>query len=103
MKLYHTMEEELSVMKSFGSHGILLLLLFLLVGGLFGGILGEALSGLQPGSFMPMLTQHYEIFNIQHVDLNLYIMQINFGVRFAPNLLSIIGIFIALFIYRHVS
>ena len=52
---------------------------------------------------MPMLSQHYEIFNIQNVDLNLYIMQINFGIRFAPNLLSILGIFVALFIYRHVS
>ena len=90
-------------MKSFGSHGVLLLILFLLAGGLLGGILGEVLSGIQLGDLMPMLSQHYEIFNIQNVDLNLYIMQINFGIHFAPNLLSILGIFVALFIYRHVS
>lgn len=90
-------------MKSFGSHGVLLLILFLLAGGLLGGILGEVLSGIQLGNLMPMLSQHYEIFNIQNVDLNLYIMQITFGIRFAPNLLSILGIFVALFIYRHVS
>lgn len=90
-------------MRVFGARGVLLLVLFLLAGGLLGGILGEVLSDVQIGNVMPMLSRHFEIFNIQNVDLNLYIMQVNFGIRFAPNLLSIIGIFIALFIYRHVA
>jgi hypothetical protein len=89
-------------MKSFEGRGVLLCILFLVVGGILGGILGDVLSSVSFGSVLPSLSQHYEIFNIQHVNLNLYVMEIEFGIRFAPNLLSIIGIFVALFIYRHV-
>lgn len=89
-------------MKSFAAHGVLLCILFLTIGGILGGILGDMLSGVSVGSVVPILSQHYEIFNIQHVDINLYVMEIKFGIRFAPNLLSIIGIFVALFIFRHV-
>ncbi len=88
-------------MKSFSSNGTLLFILFLVAGGLLGGVLGDALSGIQLGNLLPMLSQHYEIFNIQHVNVNLYIMEIQFGIRFAPNLLSIFGICIAVFLYRH--
>lgn len=88
-------------MRSFDPHGIVMGILFLVVGGILGGILGDALSGVNLGSIVPSLSRHYEIFNIQHVDLNLYIMEIQFGIRFAPNLLSIIGIILALVIFRH--
>lgn len=79
-------------------------ILFLVVGGILGGILGDAVSGVQIGNvnIMPILSQHYEIFNVQNVEINLYIMELKFGIRFAPNLLSIGGIFLALFIFRHV-
>lgn len=68
-----------------------------------GGILGEALSGIHLGNLMPIISQHYEIFNIQNVDLNLYIMQIKFGIRFAPNILSILGIILAFIIFRRIG
>ncbi|MDU1773184.1 MAG: DUF4321 domain-containing protein [Dialister micraerophilus] len=48
---------------------------------------------------MPYLTQTYEIFNFNDIYLNFAVLQIHFGVRFAPNMLSIIGIFIAWWIY----
>ncbi len=67
---------------------------------MLGGILGDVVSGMHPSNLMPMMYQHYEIFNIQHVDLNLYIMQIQFGIRFAPNMLSILGIIIAFIVFR---
>ena len=87
-------------MKAVGSKGVLFLVLLLVAGGILGGIVGDALAGLNIGSLMPTLIKHYEIFNIQNVQLNLYVMQLSFGIHFAPNLLSIIGILIALFIYR---
>ncbi len=90
-------------MKTFGSHNLLLFVLFLAVGGMMGGILGEALSGIHLGNLMPIISQHYEIFNIQNVDLNLYIMQIKFGIRFAPNILSILGIILAFIIFRRIG
>lgn len=89
-------------MKNFGSHSFLPCILFLAAGGILGGILGDAASG-QLGSFMPIVSQHYEIFNVQHVNLNLYIMQINFGIHFAPNILSILGIILAFFLFRRIQ
>lgn len=89
-------------MKVLGTHGVLLFILFLVVGGILGGILGEILSGVSFGSLMPLLSQHFEIFHIENVNLNLYVMQIQFGIRFAPNLLSIIGIVLAYFIFRRI-
>ena len=83
-------------MKVLGTHSVLLFILFIVVG----GILGELLSHVSFGSLMPLLSQHYEIFNIQNVNLNLYVMQIQFGIHFAPNLLSILGIILAFLIFR---
>ena len=87
-------------LKMVGTHGVGLFILFLVVGGIFGGILGEVLSQASFSSILPMLSQHYEIFNIQNVDLNLYVLELKFGIRFAPNLLSLIGILIAVLIFR---
>lgn len=89
-------------MKTVGSHSFLLFILFLLAGGILGGILGDVASSMHPGNLMPILSQHYEIFNIQNVDLNLYIMQIRFGIRFAPNVLSILGIIVAFIVFRRI-
>lgn len=89
-------------MKSAGYKSIPVLLLFLIVGGILGGIIGEVLSGLSFGSIMLDLVRHYEIFNIHNVTLNLYVMELTLGIHFAPNLLSIIGILVAVFIYRRI-
>lgn len=89
-------------MKSAGYKSIPVLLLFLIVGGILGGIIGEVLSGLNFGSIMPDLVRHYEIFNIHNVTLNLYVMELTLGIHFAPNLLSSIGILVAVFIYRRI-
>ena len=91
-----------NLMKAAGSKGALFLILFLVAGGILGGIIGDVLSSLNIVSIMPALTKHYDIFNIQNVRLNLYILELSFGIHFAPNLLSIIGILGAVFIYRRV-
>ena len=87
-------------MRALGAHGVLLLVLFIVAGGILGGIFGELLSEMNFGNIVPILSQHFEIFNVQNIDLNLYVMQIKFGLRFAPNLLSIIGIIVAFLIYQ---
>ena len=78
-------------MKAAGSKGALFLILFLVAGGILGGIIGDVLSSLNIVSIMPALTKHYDIF-----------LELSFGIHFAPNLLSIIGILGAVFIYRRV-
>ena len=65
-----------------GSRGIFMLLLFLLAG------------------VMPYLVKQYVLIDVSNIRLDLYILTLDFGIRFAPNLLSIIGIFIAAWLFR---
>lgn len=81
-------------------HGFLALLLFLAAGALLGGILGQLLNQISLAGIMPYFTETYEIFNFKDVYLNLAIMQIHFGIRFAPNLISILGILLAAWLYH---
>ena len=78
------------------SKGFFSLLLFLAAGALIGGILGQVLGSANLVGLMPFLTDTYEIFHIQNIALNLGIMQI----RFAPNLISILGILVAWWLYE---
>ncbi len=82
------------------SRGGLTFILFLVAGALIGGILGQLLSGANLIGLMPYLTETFTIFNIKDVLINLGIIQFHFGIRFAPNLISIIGIFIAAWLYK---
>lgn len=82
-------------------HGFGYLLVFLLIGGILGGIAGEALYAVPAlQSIMPALAKHYEIFNIQNVQFNLYVMEVQFGLHLAPNLLSLAGMLLAVLVYR---
>lgn len=72
---------------------------FLAAGALIGGILGQLLGQASLAGIMPYITKPFEIFNFQDIYLNLAIMEIHFGIRFAPNLISILGILIAAWIY----
>ena len=91
-------------MKNLGSHNWLSLFIFLIAGGILGGIVGEALYAVPAlQGVLPALTQHYEIWNIQQIHLNLYLMELQFGIHLAPNLLSIIGILLAGVLFRHIQ
>lgn len=83
-----------------GGHGFLSLLLFLAAGALIGAIIGHLLSQASLAGIMPYLTQTYEIFNFHDIYLNLAILELHFGIRFAPNLISILGILVAAWIYH---
>jgi len=75
--------------------------LFVVVGAILGGLLGElmrqvdALSGL-----IPYLVTTYPVLDIQPFTINLYVIQLTIGLSFAPNLMSILGIVLALFLFR---
>ena len=91
-------------MKNLGSHNWLSLFIFLIAGGILGGIVGEALYAVPAlQGVLPALTQHYEILNIQQIHLNLYLMELQFGIHLAPNLLSVIGILLAGVLFRHIQ
>lgn len=91
-------------MKTPGSHSLLFFFIFLIVGGILGGIVGEALYAVPAlKGILPTLTQHYEILNIQNIHLNLYLMELQFGIHLAPNMLSIIGVILAAILFRHLQ
>lgn len=78
-----------------GARGILMLILFLFVGAILGGVLGEVLSSVSLAGIMPFLVKQYVLLDVSGVHLNLFILEIDFGIRFAPNLLSVLGILLA--------
>jgi len=75
--------------------------MFVVIGAVLGGILGElmkeitALSGL-----VPYLVQTYTIIDLNPVHINLYVIQLSFGFVFAPNLMSVLGVLLAVFLFR---
>jgi hypothetical protein len=81
--------------------GILVLLLFLLTGALLGGLLGEVLAGSSALSeIAPYLVKKYTIFEMAPASINLFVAQIKLGLVLQPNLISVLGIIIALFLFR---
>ena len=91
-------------MKTPGSHSLLFFFIFLIVGGILGGIVGETLYAVPAlKGILTALKQQYEILNIQNIHLNLYLMELQFGIHLAPNMLSIIGVILAAILFRHLQ
>ena len=83
------------------TRGLLVLLLFLLTGALIGGLLGEAIAGSASlAGISPYLVKKYTIFEMAPASINLFVMQIKMGFILQPNLISVIGIVIALYLFR---
>lgn len=88
-------------MAKFGGHGYGMAILFVVIGAILGGILGQLLTGVEAvSSFMPYLVNTFPVFDTQAFTINLYVIQLTLGLAFAPNLMSILGIVLALIIFR---
>ncbi len=76
-------------------------ILFVVVGAILGGILGELMRQVELFSgIVPYLVTTYPVFSIQPFTVNLYVIQLTLGLSFAPNLMSILGIVLAVFLFR---
>lgn len=76
-------------------------ILFLVTGAIIGGILGELINGSTVFVGMaPYLVKSYPIVDVPPMTLNLYVIRLVIGFGFYPNLVSILGIVIAGFLYR---
>ena len=75
--------------------------LFLITGAVLGGILGELIagSGLMAG-LAPYLIKHFPIFDMPPVTVNLYVIKLVVGFAVYPNLVSILGMIIAIVLFR---
>jgi hypothetical protein len=76
-------------------------LLFFLAGAIIGGLLGELIAGSPALSGLaPYLAKKYIIFDMSPANINLFIAQIKFGFTLQPNLISVLGVVIAMFLCR---
>ncbi|MCL2383179.1 MAG: DUF4321 domain-containing protein [Oscillospiraceae bacterium] len=78
---------------------IWILIVFLLAGIVIGGLLGEIASNVD---FLWWLAYGQEFGLGPPVELNLSVITITFGVMFKINIASIIGMGLAIFIYRKI-
>ncbi len=78
---------------------IWILILFILSGLVIGGLLGELAGRVD---FLWWLSYGQSFGLTSPVELNLSIVQITFGLMFKINIASIIGLIIAIIIYRKV-
>ncbi len=78
---------------------IWILILFLLCGIVVGGLLGDLASKV---SFLSWLSYGEEFGLATPIELNLNVIRLTFGLMFKINISSIIGIVLAIFIYKKI-
>ncbi len=84
-----------------GGRGVGFCILFLMVGAVIGGVLGELLRSVDAlQSFVPYLVSTHPILNLAPFTLNLYVMSFTLGFSLSLNIMSILGLLIALYLFR---
>ena len=80
-----------------------MLLLFLIIGAVFGGIIGEFISSADSlGTWSPYLVKTFLILDVPPVSINLYVVRFMLGFALQPNLISILGMIAAFFLFKRV-
>lgn len=88
-------------MAKFGGRSNGLCVLYVVIGAILGGLLGELIkmSDMLVG-VAPYLVTTYPVFDMSPVTVNLYVLQFSFGLSFAPNLMSVLGVVLAVYLFR---
>lgn len=78
-----------------------MLILFVITGAVFGGIIGEIIRDVPVFSgIAPYLVQTYPIIDLSPVLINLYVVKFSFGFALHPNVISILGVILATFLFK---
>jgi len=78
-----------------------LLLFFVLLGGLFGGLVAEILRAVAPtGPISTLFLGNLTLGITNPITIDLYLLTFTLGAAVKVNLLSVIGILMGLYIYR---
>ena len=81
----------------------LMLLLFILVGGLLGGVLGEILRVLTPpGTVQNIFAKAVMPGLDPPLTVDLVMLKLTFGFLLKMNLLTLLGIFLGIYLYKNV-
>lgn len=79
------------------------LLIFILIGGLLGGVLGEILHVMAPqGTIQSIFSTHFTPGIDPPLTINLVLIKLVFGLSIKINILSILGMFVGIYLYKHV-
>lgn len=90
-------------MRGFKNKGYGMLLLFLITGAVFGGIIGEFISHADSlGGLSPYLVKTFLVLDVPPVSINLYVVRFMVGFALQPNLISILGMIAAILLFRRV-
>ena len=77
------------------------LLIFVLIGGLLGGILGEILHVMAPqGNIQSIFSTHFTPGISPPLTIDLVLLKFTIGFSLKVNLLSILGMFIGVYLYK---
>lgn len=88
-------------MKGSNNKGFGMLALFLVTGAVLGGIIGELIaSSSMLSGIAPYLVKQFLIFDLPPVSINLYVVKLIVGFALYPNLISILGIIVAVILFR---
>lgn len=80
----------------------LMLLVFILVGGLLGGVLGEILRVLTPpGTVQNIFAKAIMLGLDPPLNFELFMLKLTFGFVFKINLLTLLGIFLGIYLYKN--
>ncbi|MCP9455849.1 MAG: DUF4321 domain-containing protein [Nitrospira sp.] len=78
------------------------LFIFILTGGLFGGILGEILHVMAPqGMIQNIFATHFTPGINPPVTLDLVLLKLTVGIGIKINIISILGMFVGIYLYKH--
>lgn len=78
-----------------------MLILFVVTGAVCGGILGEIIRSVPVfESVAPYLIQTYSIVDVVPTTINLYVIKLSLGFTLQPNLISLLGVIIAIFLFK---
>ncbi len=79
------------------------LFIFILTGGLLGGILGEILHVMAPqGMIQNIFATHFTPGINPPVTLDLVLLKLTVGIGVKINIISILGMFIGIYLYKHI-
>lgn len=88
-------------MAGFGKRGTSMCVLYVVIGAILGGLLGQLLSMVEALSgITPYLVTSFPVFDIAPATFNLYVIQFTVGLAFAPNLISIMGVVLAVYLFK---
>ena len=80
-----------------------ILLIFVLIGGLLGGILGEILRVMAPhGTIQTVFATSYVLGITEPLTIDLVLLKVTIGFLLKINLLSLIGMFLGVYLYKNV-